>query len=310
MLINLNKGSVMFTIFLFISVSFIPAIQTQPVKVIQKHSYVEIKTEVCRGSNSSSTTLKLTKQQYNLLRHYISDFQNRFNMTTTQEEAISIYETLVVKLAELNLLPEGMTVQNAQNLMLHYLTDYQTIHTSLPVFDNWSDAGYNVGCLVSGEVHQVVSYLAPVFLPMAAVYFFLFLLILIRLSIFEFVNFHIIPDWYWEWHGRRPEPFLIQLFYPIMEKLDDNIREYLYRSSNNPFSLCTRIHFVEDLGTGRIRTLGILGEKQWDGDLRGIIPPFNDAVIGFSGFKFANVGEDSFFFIGSALAVGVGYRDR
>lgn len=304
------KGNVLFIIFLLISIGFIPAIQIQSVKAIQQQHYVTIKTEICGSNNFGNTTVRLTQEQYCLLRQYLSDFQNRFNMTTTPEEAIPLYETLVIRLAELNLLPEGMTVQHAQTLMLHGLRGYQTIDASLPVFENWSDAGYNVGCLVSGEVHQVVSYLAPVLLPMAAAYFFLFLLIFIRLSIFEFVNYHIIPDWYWYWHGSRPEPFFVQLFYPIMEKLHDTIREYLYRSSNNPFALGTRIHFVENLGTGRIRTLGLLGEKQWDGDLTGIIPPFNDAVIGFSGFKFANVGEDSFFFIGSALAVGVGYRGK
>ncbi|MBN1280895.1 MAG: hypothetical protein JXA00_04520 [Candidatus Thermoplasmatota archaeon] len=301
------KASVLVVLFLLVSLNFFPNIQIHSTIAAEEQGFVEIQSEVCGVSDSSTKTVKLTQEEYCLFQQYISEFQSRINTTTTLEEAIPLYKNLAVKLAEFNLLPRGITVQRAQALMLRSLRTYQPMNTSASIFENWSDAGYNVGCLVSGEVHQVVSYFAPVILPFATAYIALFLFILVRLGVFHFVNQYIIPDWYWQWHS-RPEPLLVQLLYPISEKIDDFINHYLYTASNNPFALCTRIHFVKDQGTGRIRTLGLLGEKQWDGDLTGIIPPFHDAVIGFSGFKFANVGEDSFFFIGSALAVGVGYR--
>jgi hypothetical protein len=306
---DLVKTKVIVAVFLFLSVGFFPSIQIQSVQATQEQRYVEMRSEMCGVSDSNAKTVKLTQEQYNLLRQYLSEFQNRFNRTTTQEEAIPLYKELAVRLAEFNLLPSGMTVQRAQTLMLQGLQRYTPVARSTTVSQNESDAGYNIGCLVSGEVHQALSYFVPVFSPLAAAYLFLALIIAIRLAIFEFVNWHIIPYWWWYYGGYRPDPWLVQYLSPIQEELRDLTTRYLFWALNNPLSLCTRVWFIGDTGTGRIRTLGLLGVKQWDGGLTGIIPPFNDAVIGFSGFKFANVGDNSFFFTGSALAVGVGYHE-
>lgn len=306
---DLIKTNVIVAIFLLISMGFLPSIQIQSVQAAQEQRYFEISVEMCGVNDSGSTTVRLTKEQYSLLRQYLSEFQNRFNRTTTWEEAIPLYNEFVVKLAAFDLLPEGMTIRRAQSLMLQGLQRYAPVATVTTVSQNESDAGYNIGCLVSGEVHQALSYFVPLFSPLATAYLLLTLIIAIRLAIFEFVNSHIIPYWWWYWGGYRPDPWLVQSLYPIQEELKDLITSYLFWALNNPLSLCTRVLFIGDTGTGRIRTLGLLGVKQWDGELTGIIPPFNDAVIGFFGFKFANVGDNSFFFTGSALAVGVGYHE-
>jgi hypothetical protein len=300
----LVKVNVIFAIFLLISVVFFPSIQIQSVKAVYEKDYVDLMAEICGINDVDSRTVRLSKEQYNLLQQYLFEFQNRFNNATTLREALPLYKELVIQLATFDLLPKGMTIQQALNRMLQGLGGYKTVNQPATLPQNTADSGYNIGCLISGELHHVLSYFVPVVLPLAAAYLLLFLLFFSRLAVFEFITALFFP-WYW----RRPDPFILDVLTILMDKLQKSFVSYFTWTAYSPGAFFSRIRFIENMGTGRVRTIGLLGVKQWDGNLKGIIPPINDTVIGFTGFKLANIGGESFFFTGCALAVGVRYRD-
>ena len=299
---NLAKASVIFTIFLFISSVFIPCIQIQSIKAVQEQGYVDIRSEMCGVCDSGDQVVRLTREQYRLLQQYLSEFQNQFNSTTTCVEAIPLYKDLVVELAAFNLLPKGMTIQHAQNLIIQGLGMYQTTTLPMTLSQKPANSSYNIGCLISGEIDHALSYFVPAVLPGAVAY-------LLLLCLYE-VRYNIFTHYPWDYWHRPPYPPVLDTLLTLMDQIRLIFREYYSWTSSNPFAVFNRIRFIDTFGTGRIRTVGLFGVKQWEGDLKGIIPPFNDIVIGFTGFRISNIDEQRIFFTGSALAVGVGYSDN
>ncbi len=111
------KGLVVSIIFLFISVSVTPSINTSVVRASDDNDLIEVTTQACGIQGYENTTVKLTREQYQNLEQYLVEFRARLNQTTTREEAIPIFKDAVVVLEKYGLLPKGMSVQQAQNLV-------------------------------------------------------------------------------------------------------------------------------------------------------------------------------------------------
>jgi hypothetical protein len=62
--------------------------------------------------------VKLTRKQYNDLEHYLVEFRARLNKTSTREEAVPIFKEAEVVLNKYGLLPRGMSVKQAQKLVI------------------------------------------------------------------------------------------------------------------------------------------------------------------------------------------------
>jgi hypothetical protein len=104
-------------ILLFIGVAVAPSINISVVKASNDNDLVEVTSQACGIEGYGDTTVKITRQQYHDLGQYLVDFRARLNQTSTREEAVPIFKEAVVELDKYGLLPKGMNVKQAQNLV-------------------------------------------------------------------------------------------------------------------------------------------------------------------------------------------------
>ena len=104
-------------ILLFIGVTIVPTINFNTVKASTDDDLVEVTTQACGIKGYGTTTVKLTREQYQNLQQYLVEFRARLNQTTTKEEAVPIFMEAVVELNNYGLLPQGMSVERAQRLV-------------------------------------------------------------------------------------------------------------------------------------------------------------------------------------------------
>jgi len=105
-------------ILLFIGVIVTPSINLRVVKASHDDDLIEVTTQVCGIDGFGDTTVKLTREQYRGLEEYLVEFRARLKQTTTRVEAIPLLKEAVVELDTYDLLPKGMSVEQAQNLIL------------------------------------------------------------------------------------------------------------------------------------------------------------------------------------------------
>jgi hypothetical protein len=116
-MMDLKKILAVGIILLFIGVSIAPNINFNVVKASNDNDLVEITTQACGIKGFGNTTVKLTREQYQDLEQYLVEFRARLNQTTTREEAVPIFKEAVVELNKYELLPKGMSIKTAQQLV-------------------------------------------------------------------------------------------------------------------------------------------------------------------------------------------------
>jgi hypothetical protein len=269
-------------IFLFIGVAVAPSINSTIAKASNENDLVEVTSQACGVQGFGNTTVKLTKEQYQDLEQYLVDFRARLNQTTTREEAVPIFKDAVVELDKFGLLPKGMSIQQAQNLVtLSYrIQENRKVSNLLRKSLNNTNID-NAFCLVGGYLSTVE------FQRLLGWYTWLFLI--------QIYGFFYPYLWY----------FVVSLI-PLMASLI--VFRFLF-----PVSLGVCIGFG---GAGFLSTLGILGLKSWKGYIQGGFTRTHDldglpfGIIGFTGIHIFSFGgvyppEMGSFILGSALAVGV-----
>jgi hypothetical protein len=157
----MKKELVISIILLFIGVAVAPSINYTTVKASasQENDLVEVTTQACGIKGYKDATVKLTRQQYQDLEQYLIGFRARLNQTTTREEAVLIFREAVAELDKYGLLPKGMSVAQAQKLVIG---EYQNTNTrvfqekllSTPILGNNS----NYLCLIVGVTSYVLSF--------------------------------------------------------------------------------------------------------------------------------------------------------
>lgn len=105
------------TILLFLGVAIAPSVNFNVVKASMDDRLVDVTTQACGVKGFENTTVRLTLEQYQNLQHYLRDFTERLNQTTTREEAVPLFNEAVVELNKYKLLPRGMNVVQAQRLV-------------------------------------------------------------------------------------------------------------------------------------------------------------------------------------------------
>lgn len=148
---EMKKILVLCVILLFIGVAIAPSINSTAVKVSKDNDLVEMTSQVCGIQGFGNTTVKLTKQQYNDLQQYMVDFQTRLNQTTTRGEAVPLFKEAVVELNKYGLLPNGMSIKQAQRLVT---IGYQ-VQNAPNIVKRFSQNSINYDCLFTGVFHEV-----------------------------------------------------------------------------------------------------------------------------------------------------------
>jgi hypothetical protein len=167
-------------ILLFVGVTIAPTINFNTVKASQD-DLVEVTTQACGIKGYGNTTVKLTREQYQDLEQYLVDFRTRLNQTSTREEAVPIFKEAVVELDRHGLLPEGMSVEKVQKLILKkykMMNEFDSRNKSLNT---------TVGCLVTGKIDFEIGFYGRLFLLLSRIWFLTFPL-MIMLYILSSVN--------------------------------------------------------------------------------------------------------------------------
>ena len=146
---NLMKLLALSIIGLFIGVAVAPSINSSVVKTSEDNDLVEVTSQACGIQGFGNTTVKLTKQQYQDLEQYLVDFRARLNQTTTREEVIPIFKEAVVELNKYGLLPQGMSVRQAQRFIIANDLLTGMVHRA---FSPLNTSRYtNLCCLIAGK---------------------------------------------------------------------------------------------------------------------------------------------------------------
>jgi hypothetical protein len=285
-------------ILLLVGTAIAPTINVQVVTASQNDDLIEVTTQACGIQGYGNTTVKLTREQYQNLEQYFVEFRVRLNQTTTREEAVPLFKDAVAQLDTYGLLPRGMSVKQAQKLVINMYQKQNTmnrLHTILPKLLFSQEGDGNLFCLIAGYT--------------------------------DHTTFENPGSLFFNWLYRYSENWILY-----------GIGLYMYFFLTvfcwiNPLAVPNRISLSHMGGVpsdGWITTIGLLGLKNFQGNIRGGLPidgtiwamggPSGDsskkypAAVGFVGLKIGistdDVFEDLmtgkfFMYLGSALWVDI-----
>jgi len=288
----MRKGLAVGIIFLFIGVTVAPSINFTVAKASNDNDLVEVTTQACGIKGYGNTTVKLTREQYQNLEQYLVEFRAKLNQTTTREEAVPIFKEAVVELDKYGLLPKGLSVEQAQKLILG------RFHKSNagPMSSTW--------CLVAGSTSNTI-----IWTPLTIGLGMIVVIPLLMLDILE-----ILAESY---------PFLFFLYLPAAVCIFPLIA-ITFLSYYFPGALTSIITLGQVIKIGKwqyissdgwVKTIG-LTSNYWTGEfygqfksIPGIACERYPGIIGFTGIKLCRrtITEDALYF-GSALSVDIDYN--
>lgn len=121
----MKKILVLGVILLFIGVAVAPSINQSIAKASTDDDLVEVTTQACGIQGYGNSTVKLTREQYQEYQLSMVAFRSRLNNTDSREEALPIFKEIIVELEKYNLLPEGMSIKKAEELLLPLIAHKQ-----------------------------------------------------------------------------------------------------------------------------------------------------------------------------------------
>ena len=285
-------------ILLFVGVTIAPAFNFNTVKASQEKNLVEVTTQACGITGYGDTTVKFTRQQYNDLEQYLVEFRTRLNETSTREEAVPIFKEAVVKLDKYGLLPRGMSIDQAQRLVMYSaLCSFKWTGGKKTNVASLSENHTNTLCLIAGKTdYTVFETIGSSFIQVIAIMFGLK---------FWIPAMFFIDIWFMLSYGCLMSPV------GLINRINLGCYEYgLYE----PYHV----------SSGWIITAGVQGIKKSEGYMIGSLPLQGTmypqsiyhtyvrypAVVGFIGIKirtsqYPDLMGSEFFYLGSALNVGI-----
>jgi hypothetical protein len=242
--------------------------------------------------------VKLTREQYQDLEEYLVVFRERLNQTSTREEAIPLFKEALVELEKYGLLPNGMSVERAQRLVLSMCFSQRSGEFFNRIFGGNQDIkSINMFCLIAGKATHVSSFGAFYLLRhylLGVLDNFLYKIGYWNIGIFLVILLESLPE-------------LRSIFFPF----------YLF----NEFGIGVSSavwggELYHHPSTGTIFSLGLLGLKIYSGSYYGQIrsleyfyepnvsSKFYSGIVGFTGLNIKILrGNIDNFFLGSCLLI-------
>jgi hypothetical protein len=118
---------------------------------------VMFSTEVCGFPGLKPQTLRLTKQQASEIELIFDNIKDRLETISSRTEACVVFDEAVIELNTSGLLPKGISIEQAQKLVVNGYSQEQEIFS---IFEKGSNKNslqdlYNTFfCLVAGVVHD------------------------------------------------------------------------------------------------------------------------------------------------------------
>jgi hypothetical protein len=302
-------------ILLFIGVAVAPSINQSVVKASTDDDLVEVTTQACGIKGYKDTTVKLTREQYQNLEEYLVDFRARLNQTSTRDEAIPIFKDAVVELDKYGLLPKGMSVERAQQLVTGLYQNTNLINHMEKLSNRFRDSlEGNALCLVCGKTSGPTYFQGPLLRSAYIVWYYFALIAFLICDILEnYINlidliFLIVVV---------PHDLIVLAsdFLSLIFKNSPHIGSTIFYGCSYTVPWEPYIEYYPN--SGYIWTNGVFGEKNWTGNFYGKLhsPPLTKVKMpqgwayfpGISGFIGLHLNFNyTDFFIGSALKVNVG----
>ena len=278
---EMKKPIVIGIIFLFLGVAVAPGINSSAVNT--SNDLVEVTFQACGIQGYADTTVKLTKEQYQDLEEYLAEFRARLNQTTTREEAAPIVREAVVKLNTYGLLPKGMSIAQAQQLIIGSEPSEKTQEFIKKILDrNQRGTPNNTLCLLAGNVDRANFWSFTTYSSFFAILFFI--------GLFFFLDNHF---------GIAP----VTLFSFLTAV---SMAFFLYGLWMKPISLMSHIDFTPS-AKGSIHSIGLSGVYNINGTFYG-------DIIGFTGIRIMRLlhfnpppvhQSPGGFFLGSAISMSI-----
>jgi hypothetical protein len=171
----LQKCGVMVVILLCIGIAVAPGGNSNIVKVSTKDIVIGVPVQVYGMRGFGTHMVSLTIQQYQDLERYLVDFRARLNTTTCREQAVSLFNEAVVEIHNYGLLPQGMSVEQAQRLVRGSSQQSKMLsQTEIDSYRGGNKRDYedmtpklkNALCLLSATATKIPDYYPrPVILP-------------------------------------------------------------------------------------------------------------------------------------------------
>jgi len=298
-------------ILLFIGVVLVPSINFNIIKASNDNDLVEVTTQACGIKGFDNTTVKLTGEQYQNLEQYFVEFRSRLNQTTTREGAVPLFKEAVVELNRYGLLPMGMSVNQAQKLVITGYLNEKVMH----LFQNIAQRNRLVSsndsnnlCLIAGVTNQTV--FTGIFFT--TFYSAAFITVLLG-ALFKEFGLHLLE--------------IITTSLGLLFLCPENLVLLLSSKLTSPVHLEGLTMFGKRVTKGQgpniyypsegwIWTKGLNGNKKWNGSFVGDVFFFNRVgigevekyymgVMGFTGLTVQRILNGETIFLGTALRIAL-----
>jgi hypothetical protein len=291
-------------ILLSIGVTFSPGINVSIVKASQDNNLVEITTEICGIKGNRSTSVKLSREQYQNLEQYLINFRVRLNQSSTRGEAMLLFKEAVVELDNFGLLPTRISLVQASTLVFpSYYNEKLMKFGGKPNKESYlfSDNTSNALCLFVGQTTETR------FLSLSS-----------RVSIVLFLVLSALAEKVGSLGYKKLGFLLLGFGFPLFIHFGLSF----FLGNISPISVFQWIRFGSwvsrpgyvNPAEGWIFTFGAQGKKSWNQTFHGAMTQdseLNIGAIGFTGIKLCIPHLDyvsilyTTFFLGSALLVNI-----
>jgi hypothetical protein len=294
-----KKGLVVAVILFFLGVGIQPAFAVNIIEY-KNSELEEINIQFFENDRTFNHNVLLTKGQVVELENFIGDFKIQLDSVDNKFEMENIYKNAVLTLHKIGLIPDNISLNYAQQLVIDkqknpYIGNFfEKIYNKKKVCLVEKD---NLFCLISGETNNTVFY-SPSFCLFALQALLSFTRFTLILNLLHDIN----KDFsYWFLSNFGNFSLNLVLF-----------RMFLWLgiagfSNFFPLKMGSQIHYgglewhyrvpQEVPAEGWINTYGLLGKKNWSGDIYG-------SVIGFTGIKITK-GFSNHYYLGTAVKIKI-----
>jgi len=111
------KAFVIGIAFLIVGISYISSITLNTVKASNDDDLVKVTTQACNISGDYTSAVLVTQRQLQEIKQVFDELKNRLSLAESIEETQQIFNDAIISLNNHNLLPAGMTIEEAKRLV-------------------------------------------------------------------------------------------------------------------------------------------------------------------------------------------------
>lgn len=291
----LKKGLALLVVLLCLDTALVSVGLASEEKSVQNNERVSIAVG-CSLLNNREKPVELSTQEVETLQDLINTFKTDLSLATSKKDTIQLFNQMVIDLYNLGVLPSGLSIKQAQRLVIRGNDDTYFSHgydrwntqqnTALPAVDN-------TFCLVAGNTDT---------------------------TNIEVLRMRFLSSFYKKIIDNTNGNQLYFMFQILLLMRGSNV---ISRLNFLPLLMGSSIclggpsyPFGPYYSSGWVHSIGLSGVKKWDGSLIGTLEKdficmLYDLAPGISGFTGINIKSPlGNFYFGSALQIGIDYEEE